>query len=107
MAELLADQTGFVDLAHGWKVGVHVLTLKSAADTYKVARLGQRTTDSVSAEQIRREGDTTAVTVTDDATTQTNAYSTVTLTGGTAGQTILICTVHDRSIINSSITKTS
>ena len=107
MATLLPDQEVYVDLAHGWKVGVFVLTLKSASDTFKVPRLGQRTTASVSAEQVRREGDTTAVTVTDDATTQTNAYSTVTLTGGVAGTTILICTCHDRSVINSSITKTS
>ena len=103
MATLLPSQQVFVDLRNGWQVGIHVLTIMSSSDTFKVPRLGQRSTLSVSAEQIRREGDTSAVTVTDDATTQTNAFNTVTLTGGAAEETILICTVHDKTIVNSSV----
>lgn len=107
MATLYPDQQVFVDLRNGWQVGIHVLTLVSSSDTFTVPRLGQRTTASVAAEQIRREGDTSAVTVTDDATTQTGNTNTVTLTGGSRNDTILICTVHDSSVVNSSVKKTT
>lgn len=111
MTQLTPEFQQFIDLRNGTTIGVHIVTILTAADTLKVPRLAQRTSDDIASKQLVREGDDTGITLTDNANEigHLAAEHTVTLTGGTpaSGNTkagkALIVTVHDNSALNSSV----
>ena len=96
MAAVLPVQQQFVDLKNGTTVGIHVVNLVSASDTITVPKLAQTATDDVSAATLRR-ADANTATITDDA--NSGSSNTVTCVG-TAGQQILVVTVHGPNVIN-------
>ena len=97
MAAILPDLQQYVDLKNGTTVGIHLVTPGSTSDTITVPKLAQSTTDDVSAATLRRQDAFTA-TITDDANSGT--ANTVTIVG-TAGEQVLIVTVHGPDTINS------
>ncbi len=99
MAQLIPDFQTFVDLKNGTTVGITIVTLTSASDTVQVPALAQVATVNVSSSALRRPGDDTGVTVTDDATAATNG-NVITITGGTAGNKVLLSHVHGPAGIN-------
>jgi hypothetical protein len=98
MAALFPDLQRYEDLRNGTIVGIHAVTLQSSSDTITVPKLAQATTDDVSSAVVRRPGDDTGVTITDDA--QSGTGNTITLTGGTAGNKLLVLSVHGPATIN-------
>lgn len=96
MAAVLPVQQQFVDLRNGTVVGIHVVNLVSTSDTLTVPKLAQTTTDSVSSATLRR-ADASTATITDDA--QSGTSNTVTIVG-TAGEQLLVVTVHGPNMIN-------
>lgn len=86
MATLKPYLQQFVDMRDGSIIGIHKLKLLSASDTFTVPNLAN-TTSSASSDQVRDAGEG-AVTVSDNGT------RTITLTGGTAGNTCTIVSHH-------------
>jgi uncharacterized heparinase superfamily protein len=85
MATLLPIRQQFTDLSNNALIGIHVLKLASASDTFTVPNLAD-TTSGASVKQLERSGDATV--------TVTNSGNTVTIAGGAAGNEVLICSVH-------------
>ncbi len=103
MAQLRPKIQQFLDLKDGSSVGIHVVTVMTASDLFYVPKFNQRTTADVSAATLRRAGAATA-TITDNASTADSTPrggNTVTITGGTPGEDLLIVTVHGPNSMNS------
>ncbi len=109
MAAILPDRQKFVELVPGTTVGIHLVTLTSdqvaTNDTFEVPILAQTgasgsngPTDSVSSGILRRVDGNTA-TVADDASSDDG--NTITITAGTAGQQIVVVTIHGAEVGNS------
>jgi len=91
MATLLPRKQDFIDLRDGTTVGIHLVTLQSTSDTITVPTLANSTASTSSATLRRADGNT--ATVTDDGA------NTITIVG-TAGQDILLVSVHPASQLN-------
>lgn len=88
MAAITPISQRFYDLndrARGLTIGVHVLKLQSSSDTFTVPDLAD-STSGVSVKQLERAADATV--------TVTNSGNTVTLASGTAGDEVVIVSLH-------------
>jgi len=97
MAALLPKWQKYIDVGDGTgtRIGIHIVKLQSASDTLTVEKFNQTTTGDVSAATLRR-ADAATATITDNADSDGNTVTIV----GTAGQTVLIVTVHGPRNLN-------
>lgn len=98
MAVLLPKWQKFIDCSDGNNtvIGIHIVTILTALDTFEVPELSQAVTDYSSAgtvgsvAQLLMANGNTATTVEHSA-----ADNTVTITGGTPGDDLCIVTCHN------------
>lgn len=101
MAQLIPSFQTFVDLKNGFTLGITEVVLSSTSDTVQVPKLAQVATDSVSSARLRRAGDDTVATITDDANSSASANgSIITIASGTAGNKLLLVHVHGPATLN-------
>ena len=89
MAAILPRAQKYVNLLPNIIVGIHLLELVSASDTFTVPKLANTTANTSSATLRLADGNT--VTVTNDGA------DTITLVG-TAGQSVLVVSAHQNMV---------
>lgn len=85
MASLIQFKQQYVDLADGKFLGIHVVELKSASDTITLPNL-DNTTSGAAIKQLRKNGQS--------ALTVTSSGNTVTIAGGSAGDEVVLTSLH-------------
>jgi hypothetical protein len=88
MAALISQSSRYEDFTPGtgFKLGVHLVTLQSASDTFKVPALAN-STSAASVKGVAIQGQTLPTIANSDAFT-------VTLVGGAAGDVVRLVTLH-------------
>jgi hypothetical protein len=90
MAALTQFFQRFYDTSKGEKIGIHIVTLTSASDTITVPTLADGTTNNTSARQLNRSGQSSV--------TITNTANVITIAGGSAGEEVVIVTLHPQGL---------
>lgn len=85
MAALIQFKQTYIDLADGKVIGIHVVELQSSSDTITVPNL-DNTTSGAAVKQLRKNGQ--------GALTVTSSGNTVTIAGGSAGDEVVLVSLH-------------